>query len=208
MYNNTPSASGGTVWQYTGPDPMRLRMSGLGLPSPLSLIESPSLGESVSFYSPGSVTTEQIRAIKTDRWMGVQDEPSDNPSLLRQSVYVYRVGFPFRSHECRVDTDVSNDGIVTIRTIGVAQVDKKLLPLGLSRLFSSVVFRPIWLGFLLNVVIYGGLVWILKKLIIDRILIYRRRRISNRKSNRLCIQCGYSVHGVSRCPECGLDIES
>ena len=56
--------------------------------------------------------------------------------------------------------------------------------------------KPLPLGFLVNTVLGGASVWLL-------FFAPRSIRCSIRRRRGQCEKCGYSIHGVQSCPECG-----
>ena len=58
--------------------------------------------------------------------------------------------------------------------------------------------RPLWTGFLANVIFYAAILWLLS------LTPYALRRSIRRKRGH-CINCGYDLRGdlSSGCPECG-----
>lgn len=63
---------------------------------------------------------------------------------------------------------------------------------------NGLPFRPVWSGAVLNAAFYGLLLYAL-----SRIPIALRRRFRRKRDQ--CVQCGYSLLGLTRgeCPECG-----
>jgi len=79
-----------------------------------------------------------------------------------------------------VDLKLAGDG-------RLSAFDRRLLPL-----------RPLWPGFAINTIFYGGAAWLLF------VAPFAARRAARRWRNR-CVSCGYDLRGSAheRCPECG-----
>ncbi len=60
----------------------------------------------------------------------------------------------------------------------------------------TLPFRPIWIGFAGNTVLFSG-AW--GVLFLAPFLL----RASSRRRRGLCVECGYDMSGVNECPECG-----
>jgi hypothetical protein len=68
-------------------------------------------------------------------------------------------------------------------------------PLG----WRALPYRPVWIGFALDTIVYAAALWCLFLLLPGR---WRRRR---RAKRGWCIACGYDLrgHDHAACPECG-----
>lgn len=55
---------------------------------------------------------------------------------------------------------------------------------------------PVWPGFVIDVVLYGGLFWVIAAVPAN----VRRR---GRRLRGECLRCGYDLSGLDACPECG-----
>jgi hypothetical protein len=62
--------------------------------------------------------------------------------------------------------------------------------------------RPLWPGFAINAVLYGSAMWLLLSPVRGRLRRWRRVR------RGLCLECGYPVRGLGKCPECGVALVS
>jgi hypothetical protein len=120
--------------------------------------------------------------------------PRSIDDLIMQSWY-HETGWPMPALTCGVhwETQIMNSNIIYNVTGGVqlprdAEFNPRALPL-----------TPLWPGFAVNALLYGGACWMLMW---SASAVRRRHRA---KHNR-CVWCGYSRDGLPRervCPECG-----
>lgn len=123
-----------------------------------------------------------------------RERPDDLADLVMNSWY-HTTGWPFPAMTCSVHwvRQIANANVLYEVQDGVqlprdADFNPRALPM-----------RPVWPGFLGNVVVYGGLWW----LGLAGVGLLRARRRARRG---LCGGCGYpraDLPGGSPCPECG-----
>lgn len=120
----------------------------------------------------------------------------------RHMLHMYECGFPLRSlfgGGCG-DFPVTNKQGVTW-DVGYARTPVWTSPPGWmwannNKYTCAIVFYPLWAGVSANSAFYGALfalVW----------WVIRKRRFARRRSKGLCIDCGYGLAGLAKCPECG-----
>lgn len=74
-------------------------------------------------------------------------------------------------------------------------------PFGMARIAKALPVTPIWPAFIVNTLIYAGFLYVMLALKskIQRMMRMRRN---------LCPACGYPLHTLVSCPECGWNKES
>lgn len=77
-------------------------------------------------------------------------------------------------------------------------VEKGMVPQDSARI---IPLRPIWLGFAVNTMFFGGILWLL---LCGPIVV---RRVIRRRSCR-CAGCGYPIGTSAVCSECGNDLKT
>lgn len=116
--------------------------------------------------------------------------------LLAQDLGRYEVwwsGFPFRSvcgWHVQAGT-LDNGGPPSDVWHGVLPI-----PIRPPQGVIYIPFRPLWLGFLGNVAVYGLAVFLVVEF-------FRRWRRAFWRENGRCMGCGYELAGLPACPECG-----
>jgi hypothetical protein len=65
----------------------------------------------------------------------------------------------------------------------------------------TIPLKPFWPGLLANALVFG----VLGGTLVLRLAGLRRRR---RQSRGQCLKCGYALAGLTKCPECGMEVRS
>jgi len=120
--------------------------------------------------------------------------PESLDDLIMHSWY-REVGWPLKAMTCSIHwkTQISNADIIYTVHGGVQLTrDKDFTP-------RALPLKPVWPGFAVNVVAWGGAWWLaMAALVVGR-------RVIRRRANR-CVACGYPRRGLPTdfpCPECG-----
>ncbi len=119
------------------------------------------------------------------------------------SVTELRAGWPLRS----LDTSEAREAVVNNGRpppLDLGWWRKGLdLPESWSlgeRVSRRLPLRPVWPGFGVNTLVYGGATWVM-------LLAVQQGNRLRRASHAQCPTCGYPVVGLQTCPECGSAIQ-
>lgn len=121
-----------------------------------------------------------------------------------RSIARMRVGWPFSALECRPERlpPAGAIGLPAAPALTSRDIWQEGLtpPFQTAPLTASVPrrlpLRPVWHGLLANVVLFS--------LLISAAFATAGRGVRARRRHRnLCERCGYDVHGLATCPECG-----
>ena len=122
---------------------------------------------------------------------------ASGPSPDLSIIYEFAAGFPFLCLTSYIAERWSSDGqLLQVTCWGLPRNQLVYVNLGAYRV---IPFRPIILGFIGNILVFT----ILSCGLITSFSYVRRYK---RKKAISCINCGYSLQGIStaQCPECGL----
>lgn len=203
-----------SAWQQTSFQPLFVVASGETIdygprtnlfvhrmPRPFGLdIPAPRLGTVETAYQraagapplPGKLDAAGTLAEPMDWW------PDTVPSVTRWGAYRFRVGAPFPAFEFHQHGWQTADGTNHNSSEGAVEFARFPL-LG----YLVVPFRPVWPGFLLNWLAWTALVWLVYRLVSDRVGLHSAKRRRKRIERDACISCGYALAGLHQCPECG-----
>jgi len=150
------------------------------------------MAEAGTYSMDDSVSAEAIRLSGMDAWIGARTKSRFISALAEQ----YEAhGWPYLS----VSASMFDDGNGRIVAVGGWPVGNqaRLTPYGFKRP-RVLALRPIWCGFIGNVVIYAGCIAVLS-------YVFRCSQRMIRRHYGQCANCGYDLRsgGLSRCPECG-----
>jgi hypothetical protein len=127
--------------------------------------------------------------------------PPEKPS----NIIVFRMGFPFRSLTGREEINSHSTAG------GVTQINRFFLPrtgpfhtsrvwlgrhLSATSYASAVPTKPLPLGIVANTLFFSALIALARGLVL-------RFRRSRAVAQGACRACGYAMHALPRCPECG-----
>lgn len=168
------------------------RPFGLDIPSPgLGTVES-AFKRAPGAPAPGTLGAPGTLAEPMDWW------PDPGPDATEWGVNRFRVGFPFPAFEFSQHGWQNTDGIRHSRSVGIVEF-------GRVPMFGwiAVPLRPVWPGLLLNWLAWTAFVWLLWRLVGDRVRMRRAKRRRDRIERGVCVACGYDLAGLGTCPECG-----
>lgn len=144
---------------------------------------------------PPFIVIDDVRTLNIDSY--IQTLPQEDVPHMQLGEVLDRRGFPMLSMECEFinTTDKPWNPIYQVE-YGIML---ETTPGSDERGLRAIPLRIIWLGFVLNTIIYAVLLWLLT------LGPFTARRMIRSKRGR-CIKCGYDLRGDFElgCPECGL----
>ena len=133
------------------------------------------------------------------------------PEYIRST----RVGLPFKSFCSLVDQVKQEDGSYKYRRSFGISISGRFMPWLPNATSRAIPLRPIFLGFVLNTAVAFLFLFVVKwgarnAWWLVRLPFIRRksRGKAERRKRAECVDCGYSIDGIERCPECGLVVET
>lgn len=170
------------------------------MPRPFGLnIPSPRIGTVETAFkrapaAPPSGESEEPRSIARPMpWW-----PKPQADVINWGAYRFSVGFPMPAFEFEQRAWQSTDGTRHFEYDGAVRLA------GISGVGHPVIlYRPILVGFLVNWLASTATLWIIVRIVRDRVRFHKERRQRRRIARGMCPACGYASADLERCPECG-----
>jgi hypothetical protein len=169
------------------------------MPRPFGLrISSPRIGTVETAFkrapgAPPSGESEEPRSIAQPMsWW-----PESGVDVVTWGAYRFRIGFPMPAFEFNQRAWKSIDGSNHFEYDGAALAGHS--PSG----YPVIFYRPVLTGFLVNWLASTATLWLIVRIVRDRVRFYKERRRKRRIARGMCAACGYASADLERCPECG-----
>lgn len=188
--------STGEIIEYRVPSALFLAT----MPRPFGLnVTSPRIGTVETAFkrapgAPPSGESEEPRAIAQPMtWW-----PKSGADVVKWGAYRFRVGFPMPAFEFDQRAWQAIDGSNHFEYDGVTRF-AGFSPVG----YPVILYRPVLIGFLVNWLASTAALWLIVRIVRDRLRFHKERRRKRRIDRGACAACGYLIAGLGRCPECG-----
>lgn len=188
--------STGEIIEYGSPSALFIAT----MPRPFGLnITSPRIGTVETAFkrapgTPASGESEETRSIARPMpWW-----PKPQADVVNWGAYRFSVGFPMPAFEFEQRAWLSTDGTRH------SEYDGAVRFAGISGLGHPVIlYRPILVGFIVNWLASTATLWLIVRIVRDRVRFHKERRRKQRMARGMCAVCGYASADLERCPECG-----
>lgn len=136
-------------------------------------------------------------------WVGLRPLLESRPHLvsLRQETFPDWCRFAIAHTQSGDIVRIVGAGWPHTALWGIEAVSGQQIPV--PKVLSGIEFKnrlipwvPYWPGMVYNIVVIGGVLIACERCVVAYVA-KRRRRMG------LCVRCGYTAAGLSRCPECG-----